>query len=244
MTHMELSPTVAYQTLETQRRMHPSISRLVKETLYSNLQDFRSVSGYPAVSGIKKPLFWLDHDNFEDGADADHAGSTSHSNAFEVSMVTALASHLVRQGVYQPGDIAVLTPYLAQLFKTRRALGAVMEVSVDDRDLETAARQGFDIEEDVQNELPRKTAKTTLLKAVRVASVDNFQGEEAKVVIISLVRSNEHNNCGFLQTSNRINVLLSRAQHDMYVIGNSATAGSVPTWSHVINILEEGWKYW
>ena len=38
--------------------------------------------------------------------------------------------------------------------------------------------------------------------------LDNFQGEEADVVIISLVRSNQERNCGFLKTSNRINVLL------------------------------------
>lgn len=38
--------------------------------------------------------------------------------------------------------------------------------------------------------------------------MDNFQGEEAKVVIVSLVRSNENGNVGFLKASNRINVLL------------------------------------
>ncbi|KAL9094192.1 MAG: hypothetical protein Q9165_003607 [Trypethelium subeluteriae] len=38
-------------------------------------------------------------------------------------------------------------------------------------------------------------ARTTLLNAVRIATVDNFQGEEAKVVVISLVRSNPQNRC-------------------------------------------------
>jgi superfamily I DNA and/or RNA helicase len=46
-------------------------------------------------------------------------------------------------------------------------------------------------------------------------------GEEAKVVIISLVRCNEAGKAGFLNTTNRINVLLSRAQHGMYLIGNA-----------------------
>ncbi|KAH6653536.1 AAA domain-containing protein, partial [Truncatella angustata] len=58
---------------------------------------------------------------------------------------------------------------------------------------------------------------------IRLATVDNFQGEEAKVVVVSLVRSNQQNKCGFLSTPNRINVLLSRAQHGMYLIGNSKT---------------------
>lgn len=81
-------------------------------------------------------------------------------------------------------------------------------------------------------------AKTTLLKSIRIATVDNFQGEEAEVVVISLVRSNPNNNCGFLKTSNRINVLLSRAQHGMYIIGDANTYGHVPMWSTVIGDLQ------
>lgn len=81
--------------------------------------------------------------------------------------------------------------------------------------------------------------KMSLLQSVRVATVDNFQGEEAKVVVISLVRSNSHNRCGFLRTSNRINVLLSRAQHGMYIIGNSRTSINVPMWAKVVDILKQ-----
>ena len=80
--------------------------------------------------------------------------------------------------------------------------------------------------------------KTTLLNALRIATVDNFQGEEAKVVIISLVRSNDERKCGFLKTSNRINVLLSRARHGMYVIGNAHTARRIPMWDQVITLFE------
>lgn len=73
---------------------------------------------------------------------------------------------------------------------------------------------------------------------MRIATVDNFQGEEAKVVVVSLVRSNNERRCGFLKTSNRINVLLSRAKHGMYIIGNSETSRPVPMWAEVLSILE------
>ncbi|CAM9311631.1 unnamed protein product, partial [Sphacelaria rigidula] len=49
----------------------------------------------------------------------------------------------------------------------------------------------------------------------------SFQGEESKIVIVSLVRSNSNGDIGFLRSSNRVNVLLSRAQHGMYIIGNA-----------------------
>jgi hypothetical protein len=49
-----------------------------------------------------------------------------------------------------------------------------------------------------------------------VGTVNNFQGEEAQIIIVSLVRSNKEKKVGFLRTTNRINILLSRAKHGMY----------------------------
>jgi hypothetical protein len=43
--------------------------------------------------------------------------------------------------------------------------------------------------------------------------VENFQGEESKIIIVSLVQSNKRKKVGLLKTKNRITVLLSRAQH-------------------------------
>ncbi|KAF4541309.1 Nf-x1 finger and helicase domain protein [Lasiodiplodia theobromae] len=215
-----------YITLETQRRMHPMISRLVRETIYPNLQDAQSTANYPLVPGMKDRLFWFDHREYE--ADADQSQSTSRSNDFEVSMTLGLVSHLMKQGVYRAEDIAVLTPYLGQLHKLRTRLGQMWELIINDRDLDDLEKAG------ISNE---QVSKTSALNALKVATIDNFQGEEAKVVVISLVRSNKMNNCGFLKTSNRINVLLSRAQHGMFIIGNSETAGSVQMWADVLDIL-------
>ena len=106
---------IPFSVLEIQRRMHPSIAQLVRDTLYPKLQDHSSVIGYPEVFGFGKRLFWLDHQEPEAGTDPSRVTSTSHSNDFEVDMTTALVSHLVRQGKYQSDDIAVLTPYLGQL---------------------------------------------------------------------------------------------------------------------------------
>ena len=48
-------------TLRTQRRMDPSISNLIRETLYPDLLDHHSITHYPEIMGIRKRLFWLDH---------------------------------------------------------------------------------------------------------------------------------------------------------------------------------------
>jgi hypothetical protein len=230
-----------FSVLHTQRRMHPSIAELVRSTLYPHLTDGGKVSSYPEVVGMKKRLFWLHHENLEAGASSQDPNSTSHSNSFEIEMTVALVSHLVRQGEYGPDDIAVLTPYLGQLLKLRRRMESMFEISISDRDMEDLEALGEDASTPSPVQVargPSPVTKTTLLKSLRVATVDNFQGEEAKVIVISLVRSNPQNKCGFLNTPNRINVLLSRAKHGMYVIGNAHTYSPVPMWSSVINTLQ------
>lgn len=225
-----------FSVLQTERRMHPSIAELFRSTLYPRLDDGGGVSLYPEVVGMRKRLFWLHHEHLEAGASSQDPNSTSHSNSFEIDMTVALVSHLVRQGEYGPDDIAVLTPYLGQLLRLRRRMETMFEISISDRDM--ADLEALDEDANTPSPAgPSPVNKTTLLKSLRVATVDNFQGEEAKVIVISLVRSNLQNKCGFLNTPNRINVLLSRAKHGMYIIGNAHTYSPVPMWSSVINTL-------
>ncbi|ELR09946.1 hypothetical protein GMDG_04422 [Pseudogymnoascus destructans 20631-21] len=227
---------VPLSTLKTQRRMHPSISELVRVPLYPDLQDHPSVSEYPEVDGMRHRLYWLNHQENEDPRNA-QAVSLSRTNSFEVEMVASLVSHLVRQGTYGPEDIAVITPYLGQLQKIKKRLANSFEIIVGDRDQEDLQAQG--LQDDPEAKDGRiQIQKTTLLSSLRIATVDNFQGEEAKVIVVSLVRSNKDQKCGFLKTSNRINVLLSRARHGMYIIGNSDTSRPVPMWAKVLSVLE------
>lgn len=233
---------IPYETLETQRRMDPSISDLIRRTIYPGLRDHDTVRDYPTIPGVRKRLFWLDHREHEVGkasGDADSALQMSQSNDYEVGLIAAMVSHLVRQGFYGSEDIVVLTPYVRQLQKIRNSLASSFEIVVDDRDAEEINRRG--LAETPSNSTG--THKAMLTQTLRVATVDNFQGEEAKVIIVSLVRSNEERRCGFLKTSNRINVLLSRAKHGMYIIGNSDTASSVAMWAQVIEMLKRGGNF-
>jgi len=229
-----------FTSLRTQRRMHPSIAQLIRGTLYPALEDHPSVSAYPELAGMRKRLFWLDHEEKEDNStNPEIIKSFSKSNKFEVEMVAALVSHLVRQGTHGTGEIVILTPYLGQLRKIKQRLRSSFEIVVGERDLADLDAQGVKDDDQVATSAPVAHRKTTLFETLRVATVDNFQGEEAKIIVISLVRSNEEGRCGFLKTSNRINVLLSRARHGMYIIGNSQTASTIPMWADVIDMFEK-----
>ena len=65
-----------------------------------------------------------------------------------------------------------------------------------------------------------KAEKDQSLRGVRVTTVDNFQGEENDIILLSLVRSNKDKKVGFLKIVNRACVALSRAKKGFYCIGN------------------------
>lgn len=216
------SPGLPFVTLEKQRRMHPSVSHLIRQTLYPNLGDADNVKTYPPVAGMAKRLFWLDHRNKEDDS-RNNPQSNSQSNRWEVEMVAALLGHLHKQGVYSAGDIAVLTPYQGQVKLFQEKLGGTFGIMLSERDIDDGLQA---------------TGSRGRLMPIRLSTVDAFQGEEAKVVIISMVRSNDKKLCGFLGTTNRINVLLSRAMHGMYIIGNSYTTSEIPMWQKVASMFK------
>ncbi|KNG48654.1 nf-x1 finger and helicase domain protein [Stemphylium lycopersici] len=238
-------PVMPIAQLNVQRRMRPEISALIRETIYDKLIDHAITYTMPDVVGLRKNVFWLDHNHFEDGMDVNDQFDKSKTNTWEVAMVQALVHHVIRQGVYKSSEIAVLTPYTGQLQKLRQAMRNDFEIVLSDRDQEALKDEGYESDEpqlpgrgvDISNDEQKPLQKQTLINLLRVATVDNFQGEEAKVVIISLVRSNEKEEVGFLKSSNRINVLLSRAKHGMYIIGNTETYANVTMWKEVINIL-------
>ncbi|MDE7421320.1 MAG: AAA family ATPase [Muribaculaceae bacterium] len=58
---------------------------------------------------------------------------------------------------------------------------------------------------------------------ISVNTVDGFQGQERDVIIISLVRSNEEGNIGFLRDLRRMNVAMTRARMKLIIIGDVAT---------------------
>ncbi|MCE3297268.1 MAG: family ATPase [Crocinitomicaceae bacterium] len=86
-----------------------------------------------------------------------------------------------------------------------------------------------------QVELLRKE----LPKALRIRTIDSFQGQEMEQVIISLVRSNSEATIGFLSDYRRMNVALTRAKEQLIVIGDSSTIGTDPFYNDFLTYVEE-----
>ena len=76
-----------------------------------------------------------------------------------------------------------------------------------------------------------------LFEGVRVSVVDNFQGEENDIILLSLVRSDRS---GFLKIDNRVCVALSRARKGLFIIGNSTVlARESALWRNIFKDMRE-----
>ncbi|XP_015772028.1 PREDICTED: NFX1-type zinc finger-containing protein 1-like isoform X6 [Acropora digitifera] len=76
-----------------------------------------------------------------------------------------------------------------------------------------------------------------LFEGVRVSVVDNFQGEENDIILLSLVRSERS---GFLKIDNRVCVALSRARKGFFIIGNSTVlARESSLWRNIFKDMRE-----
>ncbi|KAG2492324.1 hypothetical protein HYH03_009275 [Edaphochlamys debaryana] len=246
--------------LGVQHRMHPQIANLVRPT-YADLRDADSTRSRPPLMGLPpgQRVAFVDHREPEAGEReagvwgvAAAAAGVSKVNMHEVALAVETVRYLLRQG-YGPGQLVLLTPYLGQLLELQRALSRDMQVLLDELDLRdlraAAAPQALAGLEEGSGpgggmRAPEAGAGGGGARGgVRVATIDNYQGEEADVVVASLVRSNASGAVGFLREPERINVLLSRARHGMILIGNSETLRSAKSpearqhWGRVLDAL-------
>ncbi|KAJ8984652.1 hypothetical protein NQ317_009880 [Molorchus minor] len=78
-----------------------------------------------------------------------------------------------------------------------------------------------------------------LYQEIEIASVDAFQGREKDIIIMSCVRSNEHQGIGFLNDPRRLNVALTRAKYGIIIVGNPKVLSKQPLWNHLLSFYKE-----
>jgi len=86
-------------------------------------------------------------------------------------------------------------------------------------------------------------AKEILPTSVRCSTIDSFQGQEKENIFLSLVRSNDENEVGFLKDYRRMNVAITRAKNQLIVIGDSATIGADPFYNAFLEYVEKNGDY-
>jgi len=78
---------------------------------------------------------------------------------------------------------------------------------------------------------------------ITVQTIDGFQGQERDIIYISLVRSNDDSEIGFLTDYRRMNVAMTRAKKMLVIIGDSSTLGNDPFYSGLLDYVEKENSY-
>ena len=168
--------------LTVQHRMRPEISRIIRGmALYGELEDHKSTLGRCHISGVANDVVFLDHQFSETLDEATAAvGMATTVNLYEVDMVVSIAKYIIQQGQFPLDQVTILTPYLGQLSLIRKKLDDTKIGSyVNDQDFSDLIRHDL-------NDGPNSNSGEES-ERIRIAIVDNFQGEESEVIIVSLV---------------------------------------------------------
>ncbi|MBK1793196.1 hypothetical protein JHL21_01625 [Devosia sp. WQ 349] len=205
------------QRLTLQHRMHPAFAEIVSHSFYDDGLETHELAAKriattpsPVSSRDSKrlpnaPLIFVDMPWVQTtiGMKADDAERRPRwHNPTEVRAVCQILELLkIREGLERMPTLAVLSPYSEQV----RRLG----IAIDDNRKRYSLLSGLAPAVDADK---------------YCGTVDSFQGNEADVVIVSLVRNNNHASIrgalGFLSDPRRMNVLLSRAKSRLFVVGS------------------------
>ncbi|TFK71611.1 P-loop containing nucleoside triphosphate hydrolase protein [Pluteus cervinus] len=224
-----------HSTLQKQHRMRPKISALIRELTYENLKDAPSTEGRQNLRGVRDNIVFINHDVPEDEDPRirdrmDSMSAASKQNKHEVDMVLKIVRYLAQQG-YGTEEMVVLTPYLGQLRLLKTTLQGQQGIDPILSDLDS-----FDL---IRAGLLSPAAAKVSKKTLRLATIDNYQGEESKIVIVSLTRSG--GKIGFMKSPERLNVLLSRARDALIMIGNAETFEKTgEPWVKLLQLLKKG----
>jgi regulator of nonsense transcripts 1 len=152
-----------------------------------------------------KPMFFYVTQGQEEIA----GSGTSYLNRTEAANVEKIATRFLKAGM-KPEQIGVITPYEGQRAYLVHMLQLLSESYFW---LKKIAFQ-------VQYMQYQGSLHAKLYQEIEVASVDAFQGREKDLIIMSCVRSNEHQGIGFLNDPRRLNVALTRSKYGIIIVGN------------------------
>ena len=76
-------------------------------------------------------------------------------------------------------------------------------------------------------------------RLISINTVDGFQGQERDVIVISLVRSNDDGQIGFLRDLRRMNVAITRARMKLIILGDKSTLTRHPFFRQLWQYIEQ-----
>lgn len=209
--------------LKIQYRMNDEIMRFSSDWFYGGKVESAPQIKYRSVLDYDHPITWIDTsdkepaDTIEEGEDLNFKEQFVGESFGRINMAEA--------------ELTLLT--LAEYF-TKISKRRVLEERIDVGIISPYRAQ-------VQY-LKKLIKKYEFFKPYRrlisVNTVDGFQGQERDVILISLVRSNDEGQIGFLKDLRRMNVAMTRARMKLIILGNKDTMTKHPFYKKLWEYVE------
>ena len=228
--------------LKIQYRMNDEIMRFSSDWFYGGKVESAPQIKYRSVLDYDHPITWIDTSNEEnqitiEGEDApeDSASTASSVSAANQNSDLNFKEQFVGESFGRinkaEAELTLLT--LAEYF-TKIGKQRVLSESIDVGIISPYRAQ-------VQY-LKKLIKKYEFFKPYRrlisVNTVDGFQGQERDVILISLVRSNDEGQIGFLKDLRRMNVAITRARMKLIILGNKDTMTKHPFYKKLWEYVE------
>lgn len=228
--------------LKIQYRMNDEIMRFSSDWFYGGKVESAPQIKYRSVLDYDHPITWIDTSNEEnqitiEGEDApeDSASTASSVSAANQNSDLNFKEQFVGESFGRinkaEAELTLLT--LAEYF-TKIGKRRVLEERIDVGIISPYRAQ-------VQY-LKKLIKKYEFFKPYRrlisVNTVDGFQGQERDVILISLVRSNDEGQIGFLKDLRRMNVAMTRARMKLIILGNKDTMTKHPFYKKLWEYVE------
>lgn len=228
--------------LKIQYRMNDEIMRFSSDWFYGGKVESAPQIKYRSVLDYDHPITWIDTSNEEnqitiEGEDApeDSASTSSSVSATNQNSDLNFKEQFVGESFGRinkaEAELTLLT--LAEYF-TKIGKQRVLEERIDVGIISPYRAQ-------VQY-LKKLIKKYEFFKPYRrlisVNTVDGFQGQERDVILISLVRSNDEGQIGFLKDLRRMNVAMTRARMKLIILGNKDTMTKHPFYKKLWEYVE------
>ena len=228
--------------LKIQYRMNDEIMRFSSDWFYGGKVESAPQIKYRSVLDYDHPITWIDTSNEEnqitiEGEDApeDSVSTSSSVSAANQNSDLNFKEQFVGESFGRinkaEAELTLLT--LAEYF-TKISKQRVLEERIDVGIISPYRAQ-------VQY-LKKLIKKYEFFKPYRrlisVNTVDGFQGQERDVILISLVRSNDEGQIGFLKDLRRMNVAMTRARMKLIILGNKNTMTKHPFYKKLWEYVE------
>lgn len=198
--------------LKMQYRMNEQIMKFSSEWFYHGMVESAPTVSHRGILDYDTPMMWIDT------AECDGKEEFVGENFGRINRAEAELT------------LQTLQQYLEKIGKQR-----ILEESIDVGIISPYRAQV----QLLRKELRKREFFRPYRHLLTVNTVDGFQGQERDIILISLVRSNDGGDIGFLRDLRRMNVAITRARMKLIILGSSETMTSHPFYKKLYEYVEQ-----